>query len=282
MPFGAPFGPSDYLAAIEHCVTKGAKTIVIDSASHLHEGPGGVLEMHEAELQRLGGGQAVNFLAWAKPKAELRRFINSVLQMHVNLIFCFRAKEKIKIEKGKDPKAMGFMPIASEEFMYEMTLNVLLYPSSGGVPTWKSGELGERAVIKLPEQFRKIFSAESPLDEETGEKLAQWAAGGAAPKAAVDPRLAKDRGAWLTALLKKGISEDRVLAALGRATVDDIDARDLKTLHEHIAALKAKTAAVESLFPEVSTAPPDDDDDETPQPNGQDRGDEPSAEEMGA
>lgn len=279
VPFAAPFSPADYFAAIEHCVVKGAKTIVVDSTSHLHEGPGGVLEMHESELQRLGGGQAVNFLAWAKPKAELRRFINSVLQMHVNLIFCFRAKEKIKIEKGKDPKAMGFMPIASEEFMYEMTLNVLLYPSSGGVPTWKSGEIGERAVIKLPEQFRKIFSAESPLDEETGEKLAQWAAGGAAPRATANPLFIKNRDAWMASLVKKGISPERVLGALGRASIDDIEERDLKTLDEHVKAIKAKSATVEDLFPEVAGAPPEDEDD-TPAPNGEDHGDAPSAEEM--
>lgn len=282
VPFGAPFGPSDYLAAIQHCVSKGAKTIVIDSASHLHEGPGGVLEMHEQELQRLGGGQAVNFLAWAKPKAELRRFINSVLQMHVNLIFCFRAKEKLKIEKGKDPKALGFMPIASEEFMYEMTLNVLLYPSSGGVPTWKSGEIGENAVIKLPEQFRKVFSAESPLDEETGEKLARWAAGGEAPKASVDPALAKDRDAWLALWTKRKVDARRVLSAIGKTSVDDIDRGDLRRFEIILADLKAKKTTVEACFPEVVGSPPPDDDIDESEPNGEYKGDAPSADELAA
>src|SRR5215471_11003043 len=46
--FEAPFGPLDYLAAIEHCVQRGAKIIITDSASHEHEGPGGVLEQHDA------------------------------------------------------------------------------------------------------------------------------------------------------------------------------------------------------------------------------------------
>src|SRR4051812_34294852 len=53
--FGAPFSPLDYLSAIEHCVKKGATTIIVDSMSHEHEGPGGVLEMHTAEHARLGG-----------------------------------------------------------------------------------------------------------------------------------------------------------------------------------------------------------------------------------
>src|SRR5678815_3652835 len=53
--FDAPFGPLDYLSAITYCVGKGAGTIIVDSMSHEHEGPGGVLESHEAELTRLAG-----------------------------------------------------------------------------------------------------------------------------------------------------------------------------------------------------------------------------------
>src|ERR1700721_3044724 len=53
VPFGAPFDALSYLAAVEYCAKKGAKIIIIDSASHLHEGPGGTLEMHEAECERL-------------------------------------------------------------------------------------------------------------------------------------------------------------------------------------------------------------------------------------
>jgi hypothetical protein len=41
VPFGAPFGPLDYLDVIKYCVENGASNIVIDSMSHEHEGPGG-------------------------------------------------------------------------------------------------------------------------------------------------------------------------------------------------------------------------------------------------
>ena len=181
--FGAPFGPLDYLAAIEHCVRKGAKVVIVDSMSHEHEGPGGVLEMHEAEVQRLSGGDAekadrIKMLAWSKPKAARRRMINSILQQPCNFIFCFRAKEKLKIERGKQPEPRGFMPIAGEEFVYEMTLNALLLPNAGGVPTWQSKELGEKQMIKLPEQFRSLLlTSRDPLSEAVGKELATWAAG---------------------------------------------------------------------------------------------------------
>jgi ABC-type dipeptide/oligopeptide/nickel transport system ATPase subunit len=187
--FSAPFGPLDYLAAIEHCVRKGARTIIVDSMSHEHEGPGGVLEQHAAEHERLGGKDGTKMLAWARPKAGRRRLINSLLQMPCNFVFCFRAKEKIKLatkaEKAAGEEALkplGWMPIAGEEFVFEMTVNALLLPNAGGIPTWQTNEPGERMMIKLPEQFRKLLLAERvPLSEELGERMAQWAAGDVAP-----------------------------------------------------------------------------------------------------
>lgn len=188
--FKAPFGPLDYLAAIEHCVSRGAKIIIVDSASHEHEGPGGVLEMHGTELDRLAGNDygkrdRFNLLAWQKPKSERRRLINSILQMPVNFIFCFRAKDKTKPGKDNTGKStmisLGWMPIAGEEFVYEMTVNMLLYPGSNGVPLWQPEETGEKAMIKLPAQFRQIFEERQPLSEQIGEQLAAWAAGGSQP-----------------------------------------------------------------------------------------------------
>lgn len=185
LPFGAPFGSLDYLAAIEHCAAKGAKTIVIDSASHEHEGPGGVLEVHESETQRLAAlwktsTDKANMAGWQKPKSERRRLLNTLLQMPINFVFCFRAKEKMDLN-GAKPRSMGWMPIAGEEFIYEMTLNCLLYPGSDGVPTWKTNETGEKTIIKLPGQFRSMFSDATALSEDTGEKMARWAAGDGAP-----------------------------------------------------------------------------------------------------
>lgn len=192
--FSAPFSPLDYLAAVEHCVSKGAGIVIVDSMSHEHEGPGGVLEMHEAEVARLSHGdpkkvEAVKMLAWGRPKAERRRLINTLLQYPCNFIFCFRAKNKIKLASKAERRAgeeavkqMGFMPIAGEEFVFEMTVNCLLLPNAGGIPTWQSEEQGEQMMIKLPQQFRSMFLERSaPLNEDMGEKMARWAAGELSP-----------------------------------------------------------------------------------------------------
>lgn len=184
LPFGAPFGPLDYLAAINHFVSQGILNIGIDSGSHEHEGPGGVLEMHDAELQRLAGDDynkrgKMTMLAWQKPKSERRALLNAILQMPVNFVFCFRAKEKIKLQPGRDPVQLGWQPIAGEEFVFEMTANILLPPGANGVPDWEPVERAEKQMIKLPQQFRDILTPGRPLSVEVGRQLAQWAEGGA-------------------------------------------------------------------------------------------------------
>lgn len=186
--FGAPFGPLDYLEAIEYAANKGAKVVVVDSMSHEHEGPGGVLEQHAEEVIRQATvdgmvdeakAERVKMGAWAKPKAARRRMINTILQLPVSSIFCFRAKDKIEIKQGQPPKQMGWMPIAGEEFVFEMTINCLMLPKAGGVPTWQSNEVGEKATMKLPRQFEALFSDRVPLSEDHGETMAKWAQGGA-------------------------------------------------------------------------------------------------------
>lgn len=258
LEFTAPFGPLDYLAAIEHCQKKGAKVIVVDSMSHEHEGPGGVLEKHEQETTRLSAlwhcsRDAAQMSAWAEPKAERRRLINSILQLGINGIFCFRAKEKIKIAKGEKPVPMGWMPIAGEEFVFEMTVNCLLYPGCGGVPEWNPGEIGEKMMVKLPEQFRQLFKERRPLDEDTGEALAKWAAGDATA-APSEPSKKRDPIAGLTAILGLGQwhdAEARVLAAYHKNHRSELVESDLGQLAHDYKLLKADPAKFETMFPEL-------------------------------
>ncbi len=179
---GAPFSPQDYVAAVRYSMGKGAGVLIVDSLSHEHEGPGGVLEMHDAELDRMAGDddrkrQRLTFSAWAKPKAQRRQLINAVLRMGVHATFCFRAKEKLKIVAGQNPLHLGWQPIAGDEFIYEMTIACLLYPGAEGVPNWAPDEKGERVMLKRPAKLAGIFRDGEPLSEDTGEGLAKWAEG---------------------------------------------------------------------------------------------------------
>lgn len=185
--FDAPFGSLDYLAAIQHCVKQGAKVIIIDSMTHEHSGPGGYLMTQEAEVERMAGDdyakrERVKMAGWIKPAKLRGQMISGILQLNVNLIFCFRAKEKTKPVKGGGIQELGFMPIAGEELLFEQTVNCLLMPKSNGVPTWRSDQMGEKMMMKLPSQFEGIFAENKSLDEATGRALAEWAKGGPAQR----------------------------------------------------------------------------------------------------
>ena len=182
VPMDAPYSPLDYLAALEYCVAQGATVVIVDSASHEHEGPGGVLDMHDTFLDQKCGDdwkkrQRLTMSAWIEPKAQRRKLIGAVLRLGINGIFCFRAKEKIKLKPGKDPIQLGWQPIAGDEFVYEMLVNVFLPPGAKGVPNWAPDEPGEKVMLKLPEHLKGVFRAGKPLSEDTGEALAKWAAG---------------------------------------------------------------------------------------------------------
>lgn len=210
LPFAPPFSPNDYWEAIEVCVKNGAKTIVVDSMSHEHEGPGGVLEMHEAEAERIAAAwkcskETAQFPAWAEPKGQRRRLVNNILQVQVNLVLCFRAKRKVKMvknDRGKSvPTDQGWMPIAGDEYAFELTALGVLPPGSNGVPDWLTQDPGSEMITKRPAQFHDILKPGAQLTEEMGEAMARWSSG---KKASAPPPTMLGAGAQeLLALIAK-------------------------------------------------------------------------------
>jgi hypothetical protein len=249
IPFAPPFSPLDYLDAVRFCARRGTKTVIVDSASHEHEGPGGVLEWHAEETERLAKAWKVShdkaqIAAWGPPKAARRKFINELLQMNINLIMTFRAKEKLKIQVGKQPQELGWMPICGEEFMYEMALQCLLKPGCKGTPTWDSNMEGERSIIKIPEYLQEAVKADKSIqiDEEMGEALAKWAMGGAKPAPEMD-QLMSDYAKCLT-LAEFGEIEKRRAAIWSKPAPSGYKAR-VKTAADTAAKRLAEQPASE-------------------------------------
>ncbi len=189
VPFEAPFGSLAYLDAIRYCVSEGARTVIVDSMSHEHEGAGGMLESADADAQerinrsndkatpRWKLEQRYKMSGFIKPKADRSKLIQGILQLQVNLILCFRAKEKIQPATGGEPKNLGWLPIGGEEFWYEMTARALLLPGANGVPTWVSELPGEKLAMRRPTQFEKIMANGRQLSEDMGEAMGRWASG---------------------------------------------------------------------------------------------------------
>lgn len=180
-PLAPPFSPLDYAAAIEHCIKQGARTIVVDSMSHEHEGEGGVLWQHDETVE--AKGKSFDQVGWIRPKRQRQFMTQRILQASgVNFIFCFRAKQKLAYKKkgeggDKDPTPLGWMPIAGD-IIYELTVCALLLPNGKGTPTWTGFEAGERSIVKVPHQFRDLETKHGQLTEQLGEGFASWARGG--------------------------------------------------------------------------------------------------------
>lgn len=180
--FEPPHGPLDYIEAGKAAMRRNPTTIIVDQASYEWEGMGGVLEMHDAELDRMAGNdwkkrERCTMAAWIKPKAEHNKFKQFMIQQRVNWILLFRAKEKIKPQKGGEPLDLGWQPLGAEDLFYECILRCLLFPGADGKPTWQSDKMGEREIMRLPGWFRELFEKPRQLDEDIGEQLARWAAG---------------------------------------------------------------------------------------------------------
>jgi hypothetical protein len=169
-----PFRPTAYTDALKEAAKLKPAVTIVDSASHMHDGPGGILEWHEEVLDRMAGTdynkrQRSTFAAWVEPKAAENQFIYQMLGMQCPVILCFRAKEKIKIVPGKEPIDLGWQPIAGERVAFETLFTLMLPPHSKGMP--------DLEISDMREPFDTIVPKGKPIDEALGRQLAAWAIG---------------------------------------------------------------------------------------------------------
>lgn len=178
----APFSPARYIEAVAAAKALNPAVLIIDSASHMHDGPGGLLEYHDAELDRMAGDdfkkrERMTWTAWIRPKKDENEFIYAMLGLKCPVILCLRAKEKIKIVSGKPPIDLGWQPIASDRISFETIFTLVLPPHCKGVPDLSISDMRDPFDTMIPEGYQ--------LDEALGNRLAQWATGkqSAAPSA---------------------------------------------------------------------------------------------------
>ena len=234
-----PFTPHAYADAIKAADDAGYPVIVVDSASHEYAGAGGILDMQEAEFERMGGRDSAKMASWIKPKGEHKKMMQRLLQTRAHLILCFRAEAKIEIikEDGKTkivPKQSlvgidGWIPLTEKTVPFELTVSLLLTPDAPGIPK----------PIKLQQQHRALFPLDKPITEESGRLIAQWAAGGSA---------APDDDATLQSLRDHSLEGTAALRDAWAALPEATRGR----LKPHLESLK--TAAAKSAQPATEAA----------------------------
>lgn len=168
--FKPPFRPERFAQAAEDAERAGYAVLVIDSFSLEWTGEGGVLEWHDEEKEKLGGGENMNMRAWVKPKMAHKQMISSFLQRRIPLVFCFRAEEKTGVGAGGKPVALGWTPVGDQRFMYELTTLITLSNEDPGAVNYKLPR-------KIQEQHLPFFPDGKYISEEAGGALAAWARG---------------------------------------------------------------------------------------------------------
>lgn len=186
--FEAPYSSERYEKAVYQLFHKGYGAIVVDSASHEHDGYGGYLDTQTHDLEERINRYMKKYpqskewevrekltpSSWAGPKMSRKRMMQTLLACSstVPIIFCFRAEEKVFMSQdGKlvARKVPEWEPTCGKGMPFEMTVYFMLY-------TDKPGMIGK--AIKLPAQHKNIFPLDKLLDESCGKAIAEWAKGG--------------------------------------------------------------------------------------------------------
>lgn len=234
--FAPPFSPSRYAEAIKAADAAGYPVIVVDSASHQWAGEGGVLDMQEAELERMAGNdygkrERVKMASWIKPKMEHKHMVQTLLQVRAHLILCFRAEEKIEMVKDEKGKLViekkktltgldGWVPVTEKNLPFELTVSFLLHAARPGVGI----------PIKLQAQHRALFPEGSEIGEEAGRRIKLWADGGVASIVAEFEKI--------------GVKREALTSFLGHEPTD----ADIDSLRAHYRSSRPKPTAQTGSF----------------------------------
>jgi len=156
------FEPEKYIEAIRLAEANGAEVIIIDSASHEWEGPGGCLELHS----KISGN---SYVAWNLITPRHNRFLHSIMDSKAHVFTTVRRKQDYVLEtneRGKQvPKKVGMKEVQRDGFEYEMTL---------------SFDISQDHYATVSKTIDGLNLGENPfqISEETGKKMLEWASEG--------------------------------------------------------------------------------------------------------
>lgn len=173
-----PFRPEAFEAAATISQQRGHKVWICDNFSWEHIGPGGLLNWHQQELDRMAGDdyakrERMTYTAWIRPKAAHTSMLQRFWQLNAHIILCVQAKKGIELVKDSEtgktkPVDIGWQPVCGDDIPYAMTTALMLEPHrSPGIPR----------IIKSQEDIDPLIPLDRPLDQETGRAIAAWCRG---------------------------------------------------------------------------------------------------------
>lgn len=172
----APYSPARYIAKIADAEKAGITVCIIDSTSHEWEGEDGCCDI--AEKNKLRG-----MPNWSKAKMEHKKFLAHCLSSPMHIIFCLRAREKVKLVNAGDlisPESderyeksavipLGIQPIAEKNFVFEMLLSLQFDEATH-----------HARPLKVPKMLASYFPGGRLITKEDGERIRIWNESGCA------------------------------------------------------------------------------------------------------
>jgi len=157
----APFSPESYIEHARAFDKENYDVIIFDSITHEYEGPGGLEEI--ASIEKTG---------WLKAKLRHRKMMYALSALNADVIFCVRARGKVKVTgRGEDRKYtdIGIQPVCEKNFMFEMTLSMLL-SAGNNVPV----------ITKCPDVLLPYLPSNmTKITKDVGIKIREWRSSGA-------------------------------------------------------------------------------------------------------
>ena len=165
-----PYSSERYLEKVQEALNFGADVIIIDSASHEHEGEGGMLwqaDKARTDYEARNPGKRAGANIWVGPKTSHNRFVRFAVGCKAHIIFCLRQKETIDMESLKNknkPATTMLSPVCEWQLLYEMMVVAEL------------GQDHTAKFTKIPKPLADIARQKGMVTKEMGRFLANAAA----------------------------------------------------------------------------------------------------------
>lgn len=157
----APYTPARYMNAIRAAEKAGVTVLIVDSTSHEWEGSGGCTEIAENNKTRNGKEN------WAMAKKEHKKFMYFCLSSRMHIIFCLRARDKVKILPDGKVVPLGILPVCEKNFVFEMLISLIFDEATHCF-----------AGLKVPKMLRSTLEEGNLITRTHGELLRKWNEGG--------------------------------------------------------------------------------------------------------
>lgn len=199
-----PFSPEAYGKALEAAEAAGIDCVVIDSMSHEWNGQGGYLDMKEEAIQKMTGGDwskrdRCAMAAAAKCKPMHNRLIEKMLRSPMSMILCFRAKERVRMEKESGANGRGgrtkietdehSSPIQDSDLIFEMLISAETVRVDGKPGCMRLDASDPQTKWSHPDVLALLPADGEQIGIKHGEAIARWAnnPGGSPVQKPVDP-----------------------------------------------------------------------------------------------